>query len=262
VNAGAKAGGETGSDDARVDPVDITTRVERPSEEVIAAEARKGYDLLFIGREPASEGDSFHEQITRSAVGFAGAFAIAIARGEHRWDPIGTPLDIVVPVTGTAISRRGAELAMALAHASRGSVTALYVATERRARRSWRRRVGAAIAPASGADAIIREIVRLGEVYGVEVRRAIRRARPPEDAILNQLKAGRQNLLVMGVSPRPGDQLSFGQVAAELLDRAECSLLFVATDPPAAASEVHGTVAGAAVPHDRERRRASAAAAE
>jgi hypothetical protein len=30
------------------------------------AEAKKGYGLLFIGREPASVGDTFHEQITRT----------------------------------------------------------------------------------------------------------------------------------------------------------------------------------------------------
>ncbi len=44
----------------------------------------------------------------------------------------------------------------------------------------------------------------------------------------------------MGVSPRPGEQLFFGPVPAELLERAECSVLFVASEPsspsPAAAA--------------------------
>jgi hypothetical protein len=35
---------------------------------------------------------------------------------------------------------------------------------------------------------------------------------------------------VMGVSPRPGDQLYFGQVAAALLEQADCSLLFVVSE--------------------------------
>jgi len=39
----------------------------------------------------------------------------------------------------------------------------------------------------------------------------------------------------MGVSPRPGDQLFFGQLPAELLERAECSVLFVASEPPTSA---------------------------
>ena len=35
----------------------------------------------------------------------------------------------------------------------------------------------------------------------------------------------------MGVNPRSGDQLFFGEVAAEMLARTECSLLFVAGEP-------------------------------
>jgi hypothetical protein len=43
------------------------------------------------------------------------------------------------------------------------------------------------------------------------------------------LQTGEHNLLVMGVSPRPGASLSYGAVAATLLARAERSLLFVAS---------------------------------
>jgi nucleotide-binding universal stress UspA family protein len=38
---------------------------------------------------------------------------------------------------------------------------------------------------------------------------------------------------VMGVSPRPGDQLFFGEVPADLLARSPCSLVFVASEPAA-----------------------------
>jgi len=41
-------------------------------------------------------------------------------------------------------------------------------------------------------------------------------------------------VLVMGVSPRPGDDpLNFGDVASVLLERAECSLVFLAAEPAA-----------------------------
>jgi nucleotide-binding universal stress UspA family protein len=237
VKEGAKAGDEAAPAEVGTDRVEITTRVEKPGEEAIVAEAKKGYGLLFIGREPASEGDTFHEQITRSAVGFAGAFAIAIARGVDREERAGTPLNILVPVTGTAVSRQGAELAIALAQASHGRVTALHVADGQRRSRSWRRQFGAAIAPISSSEAIIREIVRLGDHYDVEVSGMVRQAERPQDAILRQLKIGHYNLLVLGVSPRPGEQLSFGRVPAELLDRAECSVLFLAGEAPAAVTE-------------------------
>jgi nucleotide-binding universal stress UspA family protein len=111
-------------------------------------------------------------------------------------------------------------------------VTALHVAREERRARSWQRHVGAALAPASSADAVIREIVRLGDHYGVEVKGAVRSLRTPQEAILRQLEVGGYNLLVMGVSPRPGDELFFGEVPAELLERSGCSVLFLASEPP------------------------------
>jgi Kef-type K+ transport system membrane component KefB/nucleotide-binding universal stress UspA family protein len=232
VKEAAKTGDEATPAAAGKDRVEITTRVEKPGEDAIMAEAKKGYGLLFIGREPASEGDAFHDQITRSAAGFDGPFAIAIARGTDREEIAGTRLNILVPVTGTATSRQGAELAIALAQASHGWVTALHIADGRRTPRSWRRQFGAAIAPISSSEAIIREIVRLGDHYDVEVRGMVRHSERPEDAILRQLKIGGHNLLVMGVSPRPGEQLFFGRVPAELLDQAECSVLFVAGEAP------------------------------
>jgi nucleotide-binding universal stress UspA family protein len=146
-----------------------------------------------------------------------------------------------VPVTGTAVSRQAAELAIALAQASQGSLTALHVAGGQRRPRSWQRQVGAALAPATSADAIIREIVRLGDPYGVEVKGTVRSVRTPQEAILRQLEVAGHNLLVMGVSPRPGDQLFFGQVPAELLERAECSVLFVASEPSTSVPEPRNT---------------------
>src|SRR5262249_19893584 len=114
VKKSAEEGHDASPGEPRGDPVDIATRVEKPSEEVIGLEAKKGYGLLFIGREPASEGDTFHDQITRSAVEFGGPFAIAIARGIDRQNMPGARLNILVPVTGTPASRQGAEFAIAL----------------------------------------------------------------------------------------------------------------------------------------------------
>jgi Kef-type K+ transport system membrane component KefB/nucleotide-binding universal stress UspA family protein len=231
VNRGVATGDEAGPTEPRAGPVEITTRVENPTGEALATEAKKGYGLLVIGREPASEGDSFHEQITRTAVEFAGPFAIVIARGIHREDAIGAPLNILVPITGTTVSRQGAELAIVLAHAAQGSITALHAASGNRSPRSWGQQIGTALAPTGSAEAIIREVVRLGDPYGVEVRGAVRNDGTPLDAILRQLAVGGHNLLIMGVSPRTGDHLFFGPVAAELLDRAKCSVLFLASEP-------------------------------
>jgi len=115
---------------------DTTTMLRHePTEEVIAEEARKGYDLLLIGVEPAvAARGEIHENVARVAQAFEGPLAIAVARGPHLEEPAAAShLDILVPVTGTEYSRRGAEVALTLARASLGSVTALYVARKGRA---------------------------------------------------------------------------------------------------------------------------------
>jgi Kef-type K+ transport system membrane component KefB/nucleotide-binding universal stress UspA family protein len=238
VKESAAAAHEAAPAEERSIRAEITTSVRKPSEEPIGEEARKGYGLLVIGREPASEDDAFHRQIVRSAAEFDGPFAIAVARGADREEKPGVGLKILVPVSGTAVSRRAAELAITLAQASGALVTALHVVDDQKRHHSRRRQVGAAIAPTSGADAIIREIVRIGDHYGVEVRGVVRRSRRPQEAIIHQLKAAGHNMLAMGVSPRPGGQLFFGQVPAELLERAECSLLLVASEPPLSKPEL------------------------
>ena len=214
---------------------DITTLLQHePTEETIADEARKGYDLLLVGVEPAVSGQGdIAEEVARVAQAFEGPLAIAVARGPHREEPAAaTHLDILVPVTGTGHSRRGAEVALTLARASLGSVTALYVA--RRGRpvrrhgaapgfgRNWRG-IGA------NEEAILRDAVRLGEQFGVPVRPAVRARADAEDAILQQLRSGEHNLVVMGVSPRPGTTLFFGDAAAAVLRRSHRSILLVAS---------------------------------
>jgi Kef-type K+ transport system membrane component KefB/nucleotide-binding universal stress UspA family protein len=208
-------------------PVEVTTRQrDEPMEQAVTREARKGYGLLVIGVEPTvATGGEFHDKITRITADFDGPFAIAMARGAHRADPLGTDLDILVPVTGTSFSRRGAELAAVLARAVHSSITALYVATAAKNKRSWR----ADWATRANEEAILREIVCLGDQLGVPVRTVVRRRAAAEDAILRQLRAGNHNLIVMGVSPRPGTPLFFGHVPAAILDRSDSSILFVSS---------------------------------
>jgi len=220
------------------DPVDVTMRTgaSDKAQSAIAAEAQKGYGLLLIGSEPAAIGNSFAPQITRTAQGFPGPFAIAIARGQLR-KSAAAPLHVLVTVSGTRVSRQGAEVGIALAHASRGSVTALHVGATRPGS-VWRLRFGEALAPRGYANAVVREITEIGEHYGIEVRGAIRQSGSVRNAVLRELAREPHNLLVMGVSPRPGDQLFLGELAAEMLARAGGSLLFVCAEPlPGAEAE-------------------------
>jgi Kef-type K+ transport system membrane component KefB/nucleotide-binding universal stress UspA family protein len=228
-----EAAGESNSPKHNVDITMHVTEAEA-TESAIGEEAKKGYGLMFIGREPAAEGNRFTAQITDTAVSFGGPIVITIARGVLANENHNGPLNILVPVTGTPISRQGAELAVALAQGSRGSVTALHIAgASSRERPRWGVRLGAALAPDSSADATIQDIVKLGKAYGVDVKGTIRSRRAAENAIIREIRDGGYDLLVMGVSPRPGDQLFFGEVPADLLERSPCSLLFIASEPAA-----------------------------
>jgi Kef-type K+ transport system membrane component KefB len=97
--------------------VDITTLLRsEPTEEAIAHEAKKGYDMLLVGVEPAAtvQGE-IDEKVARVSQAFEGPLAIAVARGSDREEPAaGTHLNILIPVTGTEYSRRGAEIALTL----------------------------------------------------------------------------------------------------------------------------------------------------
>lgn len=215
--------------DATTPPVDITTIREKPkpAEEAVAEEARKGYDFLVIGVEPVAAEGVFDEKVTSLAAQFEGPHAIVAARGNFRRGGFRQVLDILVPVTGTAYSRHGAEFALALARADYGTVTALYVAAP--AKRPWQREMQSALAIGRGGNATLREIVEIGDRLGVTVRTAVRTGAEPAAAILNQARAGKHNLIVMGVSSRAGETLFFGDVAAGMLARSDRSVVFVAS---------------------------------
>jgi len=224
VKAAAAAG--------QTEPVTVTTRSETAADthSAIATEAQKGYGLLLIGCEPAASAETFAPEITRTVADFPGAFAIAIARGAHRRPPAG-PLHMLVTASGTRASRQGAEVAITLAQAARGSVTALHVGAARWRAPRWRLRFGEAFVPRGYADAVVRDIIEMGEHYGVEVRGEIRSSGTLRNAVLRELTRAHYDLLIMGVSPRAGQPLFLGELAAEMLLRAQTSLLFVCGEP-------------------------------
>jgi nucleotide-binding universal stress UspA family protein len=201
----------------------------RAPEIAVSKEARKGYDLLVIGveRTTAAHG-GFHEQIARMAEGFEGPLAVALARGAHVQQPPGRSLNILVPVRGNKVSRRGAEVALALARAGKGAVTALYVmgtvglgAAQRRLRRPTATR--------RHEEAILKDIVDLADHYETSVRTVLRVDIAPEDAILRQARIGGYDLVVMGVGRPAGETLYFGKVADAVLENSQHSILFVSS---------------------------------
>lgn len=119
-------------------------------------------------------------------------------------------------------------MALALARAGTGAVTALYVmgavglgAAQRRLRRPTGSR--------RHEETILKDIVELADRYDTPIRTALRVDIAPEDAILRQARLGRYDLIVMGVGRPAAETLYFGKIAAAVLEHSQHSLLFVSS---------------------------------
>jgi Kef-type K+ transport system membrane component KefB/nucleotide-binding universal stress UspA family protein len=207
-------------------PVDVLVRKhDAPHEEAVAREAKRGYGLLFVGvTNTRARNGALHRDVARIAASFEGPLAVVSAQGEHLRDPEQSPLEILVPVNGTDVSRRAAEVAIAIARACNSPIAALSVSTTTPTRKRPRLRAR------QEQQAIVKDIVAMADPYDVKVKAAVRADTAPADAILAEAKkAGDGLLIIMGVSRRPGDTLSFGDTAAAVLEHAPGSVLFVAS---------------------------------
>ncbi len=205
------------------DKVDVTVRtLDAPSHEAIAREAERGYGLLFVGVESMRGREGFHPQVDRIAAAFDGPLAIVVGAGDHLTEPEEGGLDMLVPVNGTDVSRRAAEIAIEVARGVEAEITVLYVASRnaKQARGARARRQ---------EKAILDDIKHLAEQYDREVATAIRADVAADEAVVAAAKRNGHNLIVMGVSRRPGEQLFFGETAAGVFKDAPISLLFVAS---------------------------------
>jgi nucleotide-binding universal stress UspA family protein len=209
--------------------VDVIARTRRAAgAQAVADEAQKGYDLLIVGIDKTrGPGGGFSPEITRIADGFDGPLAVAIAGGglANGNEPIGR---ILIPVNGTDMSRRAAETGFALARSGGSRVSALYVASGRSdGERRGRIRRGAALR--RNEEAVLKDIAELADRYDARLRTALRVDVAAEDAILKEASRGGYDLIVLGVSRRPGETLFFGNMAAAVLERCDSAILFVAT---------------------------------
>jgi nucleotide-binding universal stress UspA family protein len=207
--------------------IDITVRtLEKPGEEAVATEAKKGYSLLIVGiKNIRTKSGDFHRDVARIVSAFEGPVAIVAGRNGQLKRPEQCVSNIVVPVTGTDISGRAAELAITLARACDCPITALNVAnTGASSVRRWRGLYGR-----QQANAITREVAEMGKRYGAKMKTAVQTDVAPDEAILRHAKQTGCDLLIMGVSRRPGDKLFFGDTARAVFEHAPCSVLFLAS---------------------------------
>src|ERR1700730_15665469 len=120
---------ESHPDEEKPGNVDVTARPDKPKgPQALAEEARKGYDFMVVGiAKTRNPNGGFSKDISLITNGFDGPLAV-VDTHEPRRDRLPRRYGkILIPVNGTEVSRRAAEIGLTLARASDAQVTALFV---------------------------------------------------------------------------------------------------------------------------------------
>jgi Kef-type K+ transport system membrane component KefB/nucleotide-binding universal stress UspA family protein len=224
VRNAAKAVAEV--DDEAPGEIDVTTRApDTTAGDAVVQEAKKGFDLLVVGMgKVISRENRFDGKIGEITSGFEGPLAIVAARGRHLKRPTNSDFRILVPVSGSGVSRRGAEIAVALGRTSTAPVRAIYVSTTRD--KGARSGTGVSLVR---EEAILRNTASLAARYNVKMTTTIRARMSPERAILREIESANVDLVILGVDRIQGEELNFGGVAAAVLKESKSSVLLIAT---------------------------------
>ncbi len=193
--------------------------------ETILAEAKNGYDLLFLGLHSATKNgrvnfpDGF-EKIIRE---FSGPVAVLLNPAGRAAASHPPPRNILVPMTGADYSRFGAEVAVAIAKGCGATITALHVSVPP-TETDLLRRSKQLLRP---SRALLAEVVALGQRENVRVSTKVLIRSAKEDAILRQANLGKHDLIVVGTKAWSGETLHFGQSAETLIANARCPVLLL-----------------------------------
>jgi nucleotide-binding universal stress UspA family protein len=218
IRSGARAAQSKADEEGLVDLIE--RRQELPPGEAIAAEARRNYGLMIVGVHPATGPDGdFSEQVSLMAKGFTGPLMIVAARGPHQSAPSDAPLKLLVPATGSEVSRGGIEMGLVIGKAAGSPITVLTVSPPEMPDLPVRQ-------DARQRDAIEtgREAKSLAEAANHPLRVMQRTAQSPLQAILREAHRGGFGLILLGASRRPGETLSLGKLSSQLLQTSERSL--------------------------------------
>ena len=162
--------------------------------------------------------EGYDRRIEDVTAPFEGPLAIIDAKGEHLETLNHEELSILVPVSGSEVSRRGAEIAIALARAGTKRLRVMYVSTTRD--RSARRNSSVSH---QREEAILKDVCQFASRYDVDATTVLRADAAPEQAILQEIKRSRADLVVMGVDRIKGDRRDLGSIAAAVLNKSKGS---------------------------------------
>jgi K+:H+ antiporter len=185
-------------------------------------EAAKSYSIVFIGvDQPISESaHRFEDRLQRLVETFEGPVAILL-NGAKLPEDANAGLNVLVASGGTSEGRLALEIALALAAASDGTLTALHVLDPRDADmlRSRSRRLG---------PSVLVDAKRLGKRSGFSVKVLTAINARPEMEIGRLARTGSYDLLVLGTSLRQAETKFIGPRTAALVRAIRIPVLLVA----------------------------------
>jgi Kef-type K+ transport system membrane component KefB/nucleotide-binding universal stress UspA family protein len=223
--AGVSAGAARERENLSVDKMQLTALSDRQATlETVAEEARKGYDLMLVGIDRAlTPKGGYSRKLNELTSGFDGPLCLVLKpRGKSKIPELDNNSTILVPVNGTDVSRRAADVAFAIARATGAPVRALYVSLTGS-------KAGNTSLSHRHEEATLRDISNLGERYGVPVRTDLRTRRAAPDSICREAAKGAA-LVVMGVAQRSGKELLLGDTAAGVVANVTVPVVLVAAE--------------------------------
>jgi Kef-type K+ transport system membrane component KefB/nucleotide-binding universal stress UspA family protein len=196
----ATSGGQT-APSPQLTPEELVHTKSVNAPDTVETEIAKGYSIAFVGiNQPIRAGAGhFEDQLQRLVEEFHGPVAIAL-NGARFAARLEASLDILVPTGGTPAAHIAMEIALALAKASDGRLTALHVFDPQDDAEFLRGR-----ARRQGLSLLV-DARRLGKRSGVPVRGVSVMHSRPEVEIQRAARAGRYGLVVIGTSLRRGER--------------------------------------------------------
>ena len=193
------------------------------ADDAVETEAAKGYSVAFVGIEQpiSATASQFDDRLQRLVEAFDGPLAIVL-NGAHPAAELGAPLNILVPTGGTPEARLAMEIALALAKASDGVLTALHVfdpLDDAEMLRGRTRRQGLSL---------LVDARRLGKRSGVSVKGVSVTNSRPEVEIRRAARAGRYDLVVVGTSLRQGETKFLSPRSSALVRSLRSPVLLIA----------------------------------
>jgi nucleotide-binding universal stress UspA family protein len=192
-------------------------------DDALEKEVAKGYDIAFVGLDKpiAATAPRFDERLQRLLSAFDGPVSITV-NGAGAAGPADVPLDILLPTGGSQDAGLATEMALALAQASGGTVTALHVFDPQEDTQLLRGR-----SRRQGMSMLV-NVRRLGKRSGVPVKGLTATNSRLEDEIRRTLRGGRFDLVVLGASLRQGESKFLGPRVATLLRAIRTPALLIA----------------------------------